>query len=848
MRQRRFTNRRLATLHLLVGSALVILACLATGWSLYDAREGQLREAEHQAAAVASTLVRSIERTAATLDLSLQSAIKGLAIPDLADLPAVTRQAVLFDGALTAQGVGGVYVVDEHGQVVYASRDDAWRTSSLADREYFRIHADDPGRGLLLTGPTRGRVDREWTVILSRRIDHPDGSFAGVVAGGLHLDFMEGVFASLELDPGIGIILATTDGRLAGRRPQAGDDMGEDLRSTPLLRHFAVTPAGSFTASTPPDGTERIVVYRQVGDLPLIVAVASSTRAINAGWLRSAEVFGLVLTLLGGVELLLGRALLCELRNRERAERAATLARAEAERLSAELSWSLARHEALVNNSADAMIVARVDRLGRFTYEAVNPVWETLTGVRAATAIGRSPRDCLPGAAAELVSAAWEECVCRRGAVAFSVASMQLGERCWDAVVCPVIEADGSIERVIATARDVTEQRRLEAELREVNRMEAVGGLTAGIAHDFNNLLQAMLGALEVVSDGDGLDEHRSAAIAVAAEAGQRAASLVHQLLAFSRKQVLAPVPLVPGQIAADLSMAMRPMLGSVHRLLTDVAADAGPLLADTVQLHRCLTDLILNARDAMPLGGTLCLRIRTGEAEEAEAAGLGQGSYVRLVVEDEGVGMPDELLSRVFEPFFTTKDIGKGTGLGLSMVQGFARQSGGEVTIESAPGVGTAVSLWLPRAPERLHAAAPRAAGLGAGSSSGQSGRRVLLVDDEPAVRQTLALMLRKAGHTAVSADDGEAALALLAEDDLFDLLVTDQSMPGMTGTDLIEAVARLRPSLPAILITGYDRVKGIERIAGSVPMLTKPFQRAVFLRHVEALLAAERTLVEAA
>ncbi len=851
MLRHRLKLRPLVVLHPAVGFALVTLTCVVMGWLLTDTWTVERREAEQQETNIAATLERTIERTLSTLDLSLRAAVTGLSIPGIATVPQAARQAILFDGALTAEGLGSVFIIDEQGLITEASRGDGRRGDSRADRDYFRMHRDDPGRGLLITGPLQGRVDNEWTIVLSRRINHPDGSFAGVVAGGLHLSFFDSLFQSLDLSPYATVTLLSAEGRLLARRPQDASNIGRDLRGGPVFEHLTRDPRGGvFEGMMRLDDIERLVAYRQIGDFPLTVAVGFSKRVIYAGWLHTAEIFALVVLLLGGLDILLGRALRRELRERSRAERAARAARAEAELLAAELSRSLRRLEALINNSVDAMVVARVDALGNFTYEAVNPVWEELTGVCGALAAGQSPRACLPGPWAEAVIAAWDECVRSRGTVAFSFRRPGAErEQCWDAVVCPVIEVDGSIQRVIGTARNVTSHRLLEAKLREVHRMEAVGGLTAAIAHDFNNLLQAMLGALEVAGEDGEFDAERRSAIGLAGEAGRRAASLVHQLLAFSRKQMLLPAPLSPDRVLGEIAVALRPMLGSQHRLTTQIVGEVGPVTADIVQLNRCLTDLILNGRDAMQRGGPLRLLACAAGPEEAAEAGLNPGGYIRFTVEDEGVGMPAETLSRAFEPFFTTKAIGKGTGLGLSMVQGFARQSGGDVTIESAVGVGTAVSLWLPRLPgASTHGATRLAPPKPAHPASGVGPCRILLVDDEAPVRQTLVLFLRKAGHAAVAVESGKAALALIAGGEAFDLLITDQSMPGMAGTDLIAAVAQFAPSLPAMLITGFDRVAGVEHLAARVEILAKPFARAVFLHHVAALLAPDRPLSAAA
>ena len=847
MRFTRGTSPLPASTRPIVGSALVLATVLIAAWALYDARRTDLREAEQQENNIAAALERSIERTVTTLDLSLRAAITGVAIPGLSTMDPATKQAVLFDGALTADSLGGLFTTDDRGIVTNVSRGDAALGDSREDRDYFRIHRDDPFRGLLLTGPVHGRADDEWTLILSRRISHADGSFAGVAVAGLHLSFFNGLFQSLDLAPDAVVALLSSDRRLIARRPVLDQQIGRDMHSAAVFDQLATHPNGRLRATAMYDGIERVYSYRQIGDLPLVISVGFSTRSIFAAWVLDTAIICLVLCLLSGLHLLLSRALGRELAERRRAEAAATAARTEAVLLTQELSLSLTRLETLINNSADAMIVAQADRHGVFVYETVNPVWERLTGVAAAAAVGKPPGACLPAKLASAVTAGWQEAVQRRGPASFSFRSQHGGtEQCWDALVCPVMGPDGSIHRLIATERNVTEQRLLEARLRDVERMEAVGGLTAGLAHDFNNLLQIMLGALEVAGDSAELESDRRTAMTLAAEAGSRAASLIHQLLAFSRKQVLNPTPLDPERVIADTMVASRPLLGPGYRLTSEVSAGIGQVFADARQLHQCLTHIILNGREAMPQGGPLRLVVQHAGAEEALGAGLDSGDYIRFTVEDEGDGMSDATIARAFEPFFTTKGIGQGAGLGLSMVHGFARQSGGDVTIESAIGVGTAVTLWLPRREDLSTPATPSR--VTPPAPAGVKHCRILVVDDEAPVRQTLALFLRKAGYQSVLAENGMAALALIESGQHFDLLVTDQSMPSMSGLELIRSVARCDPSLRTLLVTGFDRVAGLEGLAGTVTVLTKPFRRTVFLDQVASLLAAEIPMIAAA
>ncbi len=365
--------------------------------------------------------------------------------------------------------------------------------------------------------------------------------------------------------------------------------------------------------------------------------------------------------------------------------------------------------------------------------------------------------------------------------------------------------------------------------------MATVGQLTAGVAHDFANMLQAVLGGLEVLRAQGGLDMEGRNCLAVTEQAARRAATLARRLLAFSRDEALEPELLTPASVLAGVSALLGRMLGGRVRAEYHAEEGAWPVRADAAQLDNCLLNLALNARDAMPGGGVV--RLYAGNAAGVDFAdmGLPDGEYVCFRVEDEGTGMPQATLKRALEPFFTTKPAGEGAGLGLAMVQGFARQSGGDVRIESVVGRGTKVILWLPRA--RSEDVPARAKVLP--DQPGQGGGKILIVDDEAVVGRMLSMVLAKGGFRPMAVASGETALGLLRDGAVFDLLVTDESMPGLTGCDLIDEVARLRPAMPAILITGYDGVSARGEQEARVTVLRKPFEGGELVRWVRESLA---------
>ena len=410
-----------------------------------------------------------------------------------------------------------------------------------------------------------------------------------------------------------------------------------------------------------------------------------------------------------------------------------------------------------------------------------------------------------------------ELAITNRGVVALH------GELEVNAAALSVLNAD--LEQRVADA--VSECQRVNDVLRQSQKMEAVGQLTGGIAHDFNNLLQIVTGNLEIVlrslpADAERL--HRAAGNAMAG--AERAATLTQRLLAFSRRQPLAPKPLDPNRLIDDMSDLMSRTLGEQVRVQTDLARDLWPVEADANQLENAILNLAVNARDAMAAGGTLTMTtgntiLGEGDVEEDTLP----GQYVSVAVCDTGAGMSDATLARVFEPFFTTKDVGRGTGLGLSMVYGFVKQSGGHLRIESSVGRGTTVNLYLPRF---IGTVPTRAVIDSTDVKMARNGETVLLVEDDPGVRRYSGDVLRELDYIVLEAADGEAAIGHLESDARIDLVFSDVVLTGvLTGRDVRDSCDQLRPDTPVLLTSGYarDAIVHNDRLDDGVEFLAKPF-----------------------
>jgi two-component system, cell cycle sensor histidine kinase and response regulator CckA len=393
-----------------------------------------------------------------------------------------------------------------------------------------------------------------------------------------------------------------------------------------------------------------------------------------------------------------------------------------------------------------------------------------------------------------------------------------------------------AIRREIRECQVRQERKSLEEQMQQSQRLESLGLLAGGVAHDFNNLLAVILNyarfAEPEIHDAEVREDVRQIRLAAT-----RAAELTKQLLAFSRREVIHPRVIEPNKLVADLEKLLRRTLGEDIELTTGFAAGLPPVKADPTKLEQVLLNLAVNARDAMPNGGTL--RVETSavdlEGAAAEAEGLAPGLYVVLAVTDSGCGMSPEVAAHVFEPFFTTKERGKGTGLGLATVYGIVKQAGGGIALQSERGVGTAFRVFLPASAEEADSD---------GTSVAPAGGRetILVAEDEPAVRELTRRILQTAGYSVLTAGSGDEALAVAAANGgPIQLLLTDLVMPGMSGKQLAQRFRTERPDCRVLYMSGYfDDVvaeKGVFR--AEVAFLAKPFSREDLLGRIRAVLA---------
>ena len=373
------------------------------------------------------------------------------------------------------------------------------------------------------------------------------------------------------------------------------------------------------------------------------------------------------------------------------------------------------------------------------------------------------------------------------------------------------------------------------AQVHEMQKVESLGQLTGGVAHDFNNLLMAVLGNLEILRKYIPDDAKLLRLIDGAIQGAERGATLTKRMLAFARRQELQPATVAVPKLVESMVEMLSRSLGPGIEIGTEFEDDVPAARVDPNQLELALLNLALNARDAMPRGGTLTISAHRAVIGAGGVLGLKSGEYVCIAETDTGFGMEEATVKRATEPFFTTKGPGRGTGLGLSMVDGLVAQSGGAMRISSKIGAGTTIELWLPVAePERVEEGRPARPAC----VEGPRACRVLVVDDDPIVAAGTAAMLEDLGHSAIEAASAEIALQVLSSVSGIDFVITDHAMPGMTGTDLAECIRRTWPGVPVVLASGYPEVPGDEL---GLPRLSKPYRQEELARLLASMVGAE-------
>jgi len=712
-----------------------------------------------------------------------------------------------------------IAIADATGRTVWSSLGPT-NGVSIADREHFKAEQQADEDRLYISDPVVGRVSNKRTIQFARRLVTPHGAFDGVVVVSLDPSSLSRFYEAIEFGNG-SITLINADGTILARAPNPEANIGRRFDESVRQKYFR-SLSGSEQLVSALDGIERVYSFRRLDTYPLAVAVGEPVEQAFANFNRNREIYlavGALLTLAG------------------------LAAGAVVQRQRRSLTDSRQVLSAMLENMSHGIMMVAADG----TIPIMNSQAARLLGL---------PKPPEPGEATSIEILNWAR---------QHLASPNTGSADSPTQRLMALEGDGAVEcegpggtllevrvrripedRSVVTVTDVTDRKKNEQALADAQarashaeRMQALGQLAGGIAHDFNNILQVVQGGAALIEKRADPGSGAGRLARMILDATERGTSITRRLLAFARRGELRAELVEPASLMEDLREVLQHTLGSPISIQMRLQPGLPPVSADKGQLETALVNLATNARDAMPEGGVLTLVAATETVSGLHAADLSPGRYVRFSIGDNGIGMDRATLSRVLEPFFTTKPVGQGTGLGLSMAKGFAEQSGGGLLIDSAPGVGTTVHLWLPAAD---HEAESNPAQTLSPLFAPGSVRRILLVDDEELVRKTLSWALRDAGYAVFVAENGGEALRMIDAGEAIDALVTDLSMPGIGGLALIRQVQARRPGLPAILLTGYTgegahlAVGGA--LSGAFSLLRKPVTGAQLADRIEALL----------
>jgi PAS domain S-box-containing protein len=803
--------------------ALFIAAIVATtAFDIVRDRQVTIEQAgqalDSQARVIAEQTARSIQAVDVVLRHLAEQQRQGV----FDALDPAQLHAYLREQAVGLVQADGLLVIDPNGTPRATSKWPVLRdpVPNVSGYPVFRAARERRDAGLLVSTAVVG-IDGQWVIPIVRRLETPDGRFAGVVAARGRVEYFQQFYRDVRFEPGTSTSLMHRNGTLIARDPPASDAIGKrfEMFDGMLAAHEAGR-RGATRGVSPIDGVDRFAAFQTVPDYPLAVVVTRDTSVALADWRQQALGAALRTSALAALA-----AVLLALVVRQ-------LSRLESTRCSLEAAQE--RFQLAVAGSNEGLWDwdMRTDLL--------------FLSARAQTLLGMAPGEPLRPRREWIAMGAYhpdDEWHVRKALSAHlrgrtphfsSEYRMRHPSGKWHWYRqrgVAVRDERGTPYRVAGSMEDVTERReaqaereRLETQLRQAQKLEAIGTLAGGIAHDFNNILAAILGYGEMAqreaAPGSAQQRHIDAAMSAA----QRAKSLVERILAFSRTGVGDRVPVHVQSVVEEALQLVGASLPPGVTLQRELDAGDAALMGDPTQIHQVVMNLCSNAVQAMRGNGLLAVRLDTVTLDATHivtTSALAPGRYIRLSVRDTGVGIAPGVLERIFDPFFTTKEIGVGTGLGLSLVHGIATDLGGGIEVASEPGHGTTLTVLLPwqgtTAASQSHAA-PAPSG---------DGETVLLVDDEEDLVRMGEEMMAELGYEPVGFASSVAALASFrATPERFSVVVSDESMPELTGSELAREIRRVRPDIPIVLVSGYvtPGLAARARDLGGVEVLGKP------------------------
>ncbi|MDB6013588.1 MAG: sensor hybrid histidine kinase [Gammaproteobacteria bacterium] len=750
------------------------------------------------------------------------------------DIPPERLGEVLATRTAAVRQVSLVTIVDADGIQRYRSRGTSPPNLSVADRSYFIAQRDHTVPGFFMSEPLVTRSENRAAVVVSRRLDGDNGAFAGVITAIVDLDDLKQFYTSVNTGMGSAVHLLREDGTLLVRNPATPEAVALKFPALAIVPNAPATRLAS-----PIDGRNDFIAVARVRDTPLVLAVTREEEAALRPWRDEAIRVGvrtLILTLLGALTI---AALLRQLRRVEASERAL---RASEERYALAMEganeghwdWDIATDRLFLSPKMKMLTGLSEDRAitTRSAWMAAVVIHPDDTPLRDAALAdhfeGRTPR---------------YECEYR--------IRQPSGAWCWLSARGHCLrDAAGKPYRFVGSAIEITGQKQaqidkehLETQLRQSQKMEAIGTLAGGIAHDFNNILGAILGygelAQQQAASGSTLRRYLDNVM----HAAERAKALVDRILGFSRSGLGERVPMNVQSVIEETLELLSASLPAGVRLEKRLEAGGAAVVGDATYLHQVAMNLCTNALHAMEHGGVLSVVLERVDLSGQQVLSRGTvppGSYVRLSVGDTGSGIPPGVLERMFDPFFTTKGVGQGTGLGLSLVHGIVTELGGAIDVTTKAGKGTRFSIWLPLTSEAREPLVPATRELPRGN-----GEVVMIVDDESLLVTLAEEMLAELGYEPVGFHASGAALqAFRAEPRRFDLVLTDEAMPDLVGTELASEIRKLQTAVPIILMSGHGGPQLARRAAaiGVNEVLHKPLQRRDLAESLARVLGAIR------
>ncbi len=813
----------------ILGALTVLVFAASSGYDAWRAYDNTVAATNREITNVATALAEQTAWTFQGIDLILRDTARWYR-SDSNKIAPQRIDEVLANRMAGVRQIRLLTITDAQGIQRHRSRGSSPPNFNVSDRSYFIAQRDGTAAGLFMSEPLISRSDGRAGIILSRRLEDENGAFAGVVAAVVDFEDLEKFYAAVNLGNASAVQLLRDNGQLLVRDPPESGAVG---RTYPQLASALKPSSTGFTS--PIDGNQEYIAVVRVRDTPLVVAVTREKAVALRSWrdeamrlaARAAVValFGLV-----GIGMLwrqLHRIETGERALRESEERYALAMEGANE---GHWDWDLGTDRIFLSST-----MAMLEGHGNAHVATTRAAWLAQIEVHPddRTRLGAAIRDHFEGRTPSF------ECEYR----------VRNGDWRWLLARGRCLRDEAGMPyRFVGSAIDVTPQKqaqsdreRLEAQLRQSQKMEAMGTLAGGIAHDFNNILGAILGYGELAQQQSAPDTPVRRYIDNVMHAAGRAKALVDRILGFSRSGLGERARVHIQSVIEETLELIRASLPADIRLEKTLSAGNAAIIGDSTQLHQVAMNLCTNAIHAMEHGGVLTVlleRVDLAEVRSVLRGTLSPGPFIRLVIEDSGAGIPPDLIERIFDPFFTTRGVGKGTGLGLSLVHGIVTDLGGAIDVKSVIGEGTSFEIWLPVTTEVGEPATEEVRELPRGR-----GETVMIVDDEPSLVALAEEMLAEFGYEPVGFESSASALqAFRAKLERFDLVLTDEAMPDLVGTELAREIRLLRPDIPIILMSGHGGARLAQRATaiGVREVLHKPLRRVDL---AEALDRAFRT-----